>query len=473
MNKILVIDDDIQVCETMQSLIARMRLTCESVQTIAQGLERLEQTPFDVVFLDVQLPDGNGLDALPAIKGAPSEPEVIILTGKGDPDGAELAIQGGVWDYLVKPSPIKDTMLTLNRVLAYRKEKDHKKAPTALNLENVIGKSPVMRTCFDLVAQAAQCDSNVLVTGETGTGKELFAKTIHANSLRTSGPFVPVDCAALTESLLESILFGHVKGAFTGADRDRTGLVKQADNGTLFLDEIGELPMSLQKAFLRFLQERTFRPVGGNREIQSDFRLIAATNRNLESMVNKGTFREDLYFRLKTIHLHLPPLRERKQDIRHLTLFFTNQLCEQYNKPNKGIDGDLFATLEDYDWRGNVRELANTMERAFVAAGGEKTIYAMHLPPDIRIKVARTHLLSKGRQAEEEPSNHPPMVTMPPLPDRPEQLPNIREFRSDMEKRYLEELVEQTGGNLKKILQLSGLSRSHFYAMVKKYGIEF
>ena len=472
MSKILVIDDDIQVCETMQSLIARMRLTCESVQTIAQGLKRLEETPFDVVFLDVQLPDGNGLDALPAIKDAPSEPEVIILTGKGDPDGAELAIQGGVWDYLVKPSPIKDTMLTLNRVLAYRKEKDRKKAPTALNLENVIGKSPVMRTCFDLVAQAAQCDSNVLITGETGTGKELFARTIHANSLRATGPFVPVDCAALTESLLESILFGHVKGAFTGADRDRTGLVKQADNGTLFLDEIGELPLSLQKAFLRFLQERTFRPVGGNREIQSDFRLIAATNRNLEHMVNKGTFREDLYFRLKTILLHLPPLRERTRDIKHLAVYFINQLCEQYHKANKGIDGDLYTTLEGYDWRGNVRELANTLERAFVAAGDEKTIYAMHLPPDIRIKVARTHLLSKGRQTEEAAAPSP-VVTTPPLPDRPEQLPNIREFRSDMEKRYLEELVEQTGGNLKKILQLSGLSRSHFYAMVKKYGIEF
>jgi len=473
MSTILVIDDDMQVCETLKSLIARMRLTCESVQTIAEGLKRLEEKPFDVVFLDVQLPDGNGLDALPAIKQTPSEPEVIILTGKGDPDGAELAIQGGVWDYLVKPSPIKNTMLTLNRVLAYRKEKERKKAPTALNLENVIGKSPAMRRCFDLVAQAAQCDSNVLITGETGTGKELFATTIHANSLRAAGPFVPVDCAALTESLLESILFGHVKGAFTGADRDRTGLVKLADNGTLFLDEIGELPLSIQKAFLRFLQEHTFRPVGGHKEIQSDFRLIVATNRNLENMVNMGTFREDLYFRLKTIHLHLPPLRERARDLKHLTLYFTNQLCEKYGKPNKGIDGDLFTTLEEYDWRGNVRELANTLERAFVAAGEEKTIYAMHLPPDIRIKVARAQILSKGKSTQEDPSLQHPAIATPPLPDRPEQLPNIREFRSDMEKRYLEELVEQAGGNLKKILALSGLSRSHFYAMVKKYGIEF
>jgi two-component system NtrC family response regulator len=472
MSRILVIDDDIQVCETMQSLVNRMHLTCESVQTIAKGLNRLEEKPFDVVFLDVQLPDGNGLDALPTIKGTPSEPEVIILTGKGDPDGAELAIQGGVWDYMIKPSPIKDTMLTLNRVLAYRKEKAKQKAPMALNLENVIGKSPVMRGCFDLVAQAAQCDSNVLLTGETGTGKELFAKTIHENSLRAGKPFVPVDCAALTESLLESILFGHVKGAFTGADRDRAGLVKQADSGTLFLDEIGELPLSIQKAFLRFLQERTFRPVGGHREIQSDFRLIAATNRNLESMINKGAFREDLYFRLKTIFLHLPPLRERKQDIKPLTLYVINQLCEKYGKPYKGIDGDLFTTLENYDWRGNIRELSNTLERALVAAGEEKTIFTMHLPPDLRIKVARTNLLSASKPAGHKP-DIVPVVNASELPNSSKQLPNIREFRSDMEKRYLQELVEQTGGNLKKILTLSGLSRSHFYAMVKKYGIEF
>jgi two-component system NtrC family response regulator len=473
MNRILVIDDDIQVCETMHSLISRMQLTCENAQTLSRGLERLEAEPFDVVFLDVHLPDGDGLDALPTIKGAPSQPEVIILTGRGDPDGAELAIKGGVWDYLVKPAPVRNIMLTLNRVLTYRKEKKRHKPPVALNLEHVIGKSPVMCACFDLVAQAAQCDSNVLITGETGTGKELFARTIHANSLRADGPFVPVDCAALTETILESILFGHVKGAFTGADRDRTGLVRQADTGTLFLDEIGELPVSLQKTFLRFLQERTFRPVGDHREIQSDFRLIAATNRDLEAMVIKGSFREDLYFRLKTILLPLPPLRQRRQDIKPLTLYFINQLCEKYNKPNKGIDAEFFATLEAYDWRGNVRELFNTLERAFVIAGEEETIYAVHLPSDIRIKVARTHLLSKGKPIGEKPAAQPPVVPSPPLTDHPEQLPNIREFRSDLEKRYLEELVEQTGGNLKKILELSGLSRSHFYAMVKKYGIEF
>ncbi|MFA6810266.1 MAG: sigma-54 dependent transcriptional regulator [Desulfoplanes sp.] len=470
MSRILVIDDDVQVCETMQSLITRMQLTCVSVQTIGEGLKRLNEEAFDVVFLDVHLPDGNGLDALPKIKSTPSDPEVIILTGQGDPDGAELAIQGGVWDYLVKPSPIKNTMLTLNRVLAYRQEKKCKKSPIALNLENVIGKSTAIRSCYDLVAQAARCNSNVLLLGETGTGKELFAKTIHKNSLQARGPFVPVDCAALTESLLESILFGHAKGAFTGAGKDRTGLVKQADNGTLFLDEIGELPMSIQKTFLRVLQEHSFRPVGASREISSSFRLISATNRNLEDMVAQGTFRQDLFFRLKTIIIELPPLRQRKEDIKPLALYFTNKLCEEYERPNKGFDADFFTTLAAYDWPGNIRELFNTLERAFVTSGNEETIFAMHLPPEIRIRVTKNQLQKKMQSRAHKTTigtgPHPPLPEAPALAD-------FRGFRSDMEKRYLEELVQLTGGDLKEILKRSGLSRSHFYAMVKKYGIHF
>ncbi|MDD2219872.1 MAG: sigma-54 dependent transcriptional regulator [Desulfoplanes sp.] len=470
MSRILVIDDDVQVCETMQSLITRMQLTCVSVQTIGEGLKRLNEEAFDVVFLDVHLPDGNGLDALPKIKSTPSDPEVIILTGQGDPDGAELAIQGGVWDYLVKPSPIKNTMLTLNRVLAYRQEKKCKKSPIALNLENVIGKSTAIRSCYDLVAQAARCNSNVLLLGETGTGKELFAKTIHENSLQARGPFVPVDCAALTESLLESILFGHAKGAFTGAGKDRTGLVKQADNGTLFLDEIGELPMSIQKTFLRVLQEHSFRPVGASREISSSFRLISATNRNLEDMVAQGTFRQDLFFRLKTIIIGLPPLRQRKEDIKPLALYFTNKLCEEYERPNKGFDADFFTTLAAYDWPGNIRELFNTLERAFVTSGNEETIFAMHLPPEIRIRVTKNQLQKKMQSRAHKTTigtgPHPPLPEAPALAD-------FRGFRSDMEKRYLEELVQLTGGDLKEILKRSGLSRSHFYAMIKKYDIDF
>ena len=473
MSRILVIDDDVQVCETMGSLITRMHLEYEAVHTIGEGLDLLARETFDVVFLDVQLPDGNGLDALPEIKDTPSDPEVIILTGQGDPNGAELAIQGGVWDYLLKPSPIKNTMLTLNRVLAYRREKKCKQCPVALDLENVVGKSPAMRACYDLVAQAARCNSNVLITGKTGTGKERFARTIHTNSLHSGGNFVVVDCAALTENLVESILFGHVKGAFTGADKDRIGLVKQADNGTLVLDEIGELPLSIQKSFLRVLQERSFRPVGANREIQSNFRLISATHRDLEEMITQGTFRQDLYFRLKTIILKLPPLCERREDIKLLTLYFTNRLCEEYGMPNKGFDTEFITTLEAYDWPGNVRELFNTLERAFVAAGNAKTIYAMHLPREIRIRVTRAQLREKTHSSTEDPPELPHLQPGTEIRSEPEKFPNIREFRTAMEKEYMEKLVQQTGGSLKQILKISGLSRSHFYAMVKKYAIDF
>jgi two-component system NtrC family response regulator len=473
MAKILVIDDDREVCETIRSLVSRMRLESDGASTLSEGLEKLRESDFDVVFLDVRLPDGNGLDALPAIKQAPSGPEVIILTGQGDPDGAELAIQGGVWDYLVKPSSIKNTKLTLIRALQYRREKLANKGLVALNLDQVVGKSPIIRKCYDLVAQAARSDANVLITGETGTGKELFARTIHANSARETNEFVVVDCASLTESLLESILFGHKRGTFTGAEKDRIGLVKQADKGTLFLDEVGELPLSTQKAFLRVLQERRFRPVGGSREEKSDFRLVAATNRNLAEMVEKGEFRQDLYYRLKTISLELPPLRERLEDIKPLTLFYLNQLSEKHGVPQKAVDPDFYETLGSYDWPGNVRELFNTLERAFVSSGEQKIMYAMHLPQDIRINVAKRMLESEtDRRAEgNEPEDGNAGQNFLQTEARSKPLSTLREFKSEMERVYLERLILETGGEVKKMLEMSGLSRSHFYAVLKKNDI--
>jgi two-component system NtrC family response regulator len=502
MGTILIIDDDAEVRETLLSLTRRMRLEGEAVGSIAAGLARLRQGGVDVAFLDVSLPDGNGLSALSEIKALPDSPEVIILTGRGDPDGAELAIQGGVWDYLLKPSPLKETMLTLERALKYRVGKRGACAPVALVMEDVVGKSRGMRACFDAVAGAAGSGASVLITGETGTGKELFARTIHLNSARAGKPFVVVDCAALTETLVESTLFGHKKGAFTGADSDRTGLVKMADGGTLFLDEVGEMPLNLQKAFLRVLQERRFRPVGGSQELESDFRLMAATNRNLEQMVMQGSFRSDLFYRLKTISIGLPPLRERPEDIKPLCVFRVGQLCEQYGVPLKGFDPDVFQVLTGYDWPGNVRELFNVLERAFVAAGPERTLYAMHLPQDVRIKVAKAHL-GRGRAGETPPADHlgeasaplaPPSPaspssaqaearpegaeadTPPPRP-APSDLPGglfdqtLKDCKEVVEQRYMEALVRRAGGDVQQALAASGLSRSHLYALLKKWSL--
>lgn len=462
MARILVIDDDRQVCETLQSLNLRLGHECLWAHTLKDGLEHLGRLDFDLVFLDVRLPDGNGLQALGQIRNQASPPEVIVLTGQGDPEGAELAIQGGVWDYLVKPSPIKQIKETLNRALAYRREKKASGQAVSLDLKDVVGESSVMRRCYERVAQAGGSDSTVLLTGETGTGKELLARTIHRNSLRSSRAFVVVDCASLTESLLESILFGHTKGSFTGAARDRVGLVKIADQGTLFLDEIGELPLSAQKTFLRVLQERRFRPVGSNQELESDFRLISATNRDLAAMVKAGEFRQDLYYRINTIQLHLPALREREDDVLILARYHIDKLCRQRNIPIKEMDPDLESMLRRYDWPGNVRELFNTIEQAFVHSGAEKTVYAQHLPHAVRIRVAKT-ILGQGKA---EGAGEDAQL------EGEEPLPTLKDFKASKEREYLLRLVGSHGKDIQNMLSVSGLSRSHLYAMLKKHGIE-
>lgn len=477
MARILIIDDDFEICETMESLISRLSHDSDAAHTLDEGLHLVGQKQYDVIFLDVRLPDGNGLDILPQLMELSSQPEVIILTGKGDPDGAELAIKGGVWDYLLKPSSVREISLSLGRALKYHEEKVGNVAPT-MDLTSVVGSSPGIKASFDLLSQAARSDSNVLITGQTGTGKELFASTIHANSKRSSGEFVVVDCAGLTESLIESTLYGHRKGAFTGAQADRTGLVKLADDGTLFLDEIGEMPLSMQKAFLRVLQERTFRPVGDTREQTSNFRLIAATNRDLDEMVEQGTFRSDLLFRIKTMRIHLPPLKQRAGDIRALAKFKVKQLCNQYGMTPKTFGSDFYPALESFDWPGNVRELFNILERAVVAAGDEKTLYAMHLPRSLRIQVAKAQIEKMtGAEVDAGPStefNGEPVrkIGQDIFEDIFDQeLPTLRDFKGAAEKVYLGELIRQCNKDLPKILEVSKLSRSHFYSLLKKYGL--
>ena len=467
MSIILVIDDDPEIRGTFESLSKRMRFDCLSAGTLSEGMALVRSQPVDVVLLDIRLPDGNGLDALPGLRLGDTPPEVIILTGLGDPDGAEMAISGGAWDYLVKPAPIKQTMLSLTRALKYRKEKGQQAAMVSLRRESIIGASARLQACLDLVAQASRLTGPVLITGETGTGKELLARTIHQNSERAPGEFIAVDCASLTETLLESTLFGHRKGAFTGADQDRPGLVKLADGGTLFLDEVGELPMSIQKAFLRVLQEKRFRPVGASLEVTSDFRLLAATNRDLEAMAARGEFRQDLLYRLKTFVIALPPLRERKEDLKPLTLAHLDELCQRYSMPSKGLGADLQDMLAAYSWPGNVRELFGVLERALAAAGTEPTLYAKHLPTEVRIQVMKASI-ERGRKAETQEA-HPAF--------RPEQtscggmLSTLKAFKDAKEREYLDTLLFNTGKDLQCMLDISGLSRSHLYALLKKHGM--
>ena len=467
MAKVLIIDDDDLMVSSLRLMIGRLGHLPESSGSLEEGVRMAAAGDFDVVFLDVRMPDGNGLEALPAIAEAASAPEVIIITGFGEPDGAELAIKCGAWDYLEKSSTVKEMNLSLQRALQYRREKRGrtlKQSVVALKREDIFGNSPKLRACLNLVAQAADSDANILITGETGTGKELFARAIHRNSPRADQNFVVVDCAALPETLAESILFGHEKGSFTGADKPQEGLIHQAHGGTLFLDEIGELSLALQKTFLRVLQEHRFRPLGSSREIASDFRLVAATNRNLDAMAENHQFRSDLLFRLRSFSIDLPPLRERAEDIKEIARTQLDRLCECYDLPSKGFSPEFCEALMAYNWPGNVRELANTLVRAFAAARFEPTVYPKHLPPDIRVQVMRNlvgHPLPK-------PNGGSPG-------ESPRHLPKFQQFReaafAQAEKNYLLELMALANEQIVEACRLSGLSQSRLYALLKKHRI--
>ncbi len=473
MANILIIDDDQMLCAMLSRHFNYLKYETVSAFNIQQGLEALSTTKFDVVLLDVNLPDGNGLDAIPKIHATASAPEVIIITGEGDPDGAELAINNGAWDYIEKPASTDKMTLPVVRALQYRVEKAAVQAPVALKREEIIGNSPPMKACLDLLARAAAAQINVLIDGATGVGKELFAKAIHLNSKRSAQNFIVVDCAALPETLVESIIFGHIKGAFTGADRAQEGLIKQADKGTLFLDEVGELPLSIQKKFLRVLQEHRFRPLGAKQEIKSNFRLVSATNRNLDEMVQAGRFRTDLLFRLKAMTIKLPSLKERLEDVKDIALNYLTQICERQRIGMKGVDPEFLDTLTTYDWPGNVRELLNTLETALTASHNQPTLFAKHLPVAIRVHKVRNTIemissdsIQKEDEKEEIAAKDDANITP---------LPCWHAFRKaaamETEKRYLHNLISITQNDIKEACRISELSRSRLYELIKKHNI--
>jgi two-component system NtrC family response regulator len=465
MAKILIIDDDPLLCKVLARKITKMGHEARSAYTLDEGYRQSVAGVYDVVFLDVRMPDGNGLKMLPSIRDVASRPEVIIMTGAGDPKGAELAIKNGAWDYIEKPSSMEDIVLHLARALQYRDVKNAAgsgPAGNALKRDGIVGGSATMRACLDQVAQAALSDANVLITGETGTGKELFARAIHINSMRAHRNFVIVDCAALTSTLVESVLFGYEKGAYTGADQSRDGLIMQADGGTLFLDEIGELPLVSQKAFLRVLQEHSFRPLGRKQEVRSNFRLVAATNKDLDQMVRDHQFRSDLLFRLRSFTIELPPLRKHPEDIPELADYFMMNFVRRNRIEAKKFSPEFIDALAAYDWPGNIRELMNTLERAFTVAKNENVIFPTHLPTHIRIKLA-----------QETIKKHMPETAASVSEDKA--FPNFHSFRNTIndkaERQYLENLFAVANDNIKKACEISGLSRSRLYQLMKKHGM--
>ncbi|MFH1034613.1 MAG: sigma-54 dependent transcriptional regulator [Pseudomonadota bacterium] len=466
MAKILVVDDDPLVCETLSDMVDYLGHEALSAPTRQEGLRLAQSQEVDLVLLDVNLPDGSGLEIIPDLRRLPSCPEIIILTGAGDPQAAELAINSGAWDYLAKPSSLQEMKTPLVQALEYRQERQQCAATTGFDQRDIVGQSPAMLLCLELAAQAAACEANLLLQGETGTGKELMALTVHQNSGRAAGNFVVVDCACLPENLVESLLYGHEKGAFTGAVAAQDGLVSQADGGSLFLDEVGELPLTLQKSFLRALQEKRFRPVGSKREKSSDFRLIAATNRDLEEMVRQGRFREDLLFRLRSFFIDIPPLRQRQGDLPDLARNYLKKFAQRTKQPPKLLSPELVDMLALHDWPGNVRELQNLLDMTLAAARVVSTLLPHHLPAYFRARLA-SQRLAESQPAAPFSGNQ--------VSEAAAGLSSLKEYRmqamAEVELAYLRQLRALTKGDLAASCQVAGLSRSQLYSLIKKYAL--
>ncbi len=461
MAKLLIIDDDPKICQFLKELSDGWGHRAASANSIKKGHDLALKSNFDLILLDLELPDGNGLEILPDLLRCDSHPEVIIITGTGDIQGAKLAFKYGAWDYVQKPFTMEEVWLPITRALEYRDEKKHVNPPVSLNRKGIIGSSNAILSCLDDVARASVSDASVLITGETGTGKELFARAIHQNSKRESAKFIAIDCGAIPESLAEGTFFGHEKGAFTGADMGREGIIRQADGGTLFLDEIGDLALNIQRSLLRALQEKRIRPLGGNKEIAVDFRLVAATNRGLQKMVDERCFREDLLFRVRAIEINLPPLRSREKDIQEITIHKIHEMCQHYGTGTKGVSPELMDLLGAHNWPGNVRELINVMEYALASAGEDPTLYPKHLPPEYR-----TILLNIGSGLVSQ--EIAPLHNMPVSED---EFPTLFDYRAEAEKNYLKKIVKRARGDRERAGRLSGISQARLYGLLKKYNL--
>jgi len=459
MINILVIDDDLKICLFFSKLLKKMGHGFEIAHTIKEGRTLFGIREFDLVLLDLELPDGNGLALLPEFVDSRPAPEVIIITGTGDARGAELAFKYGAWDYVQKPFLLDEVSLPITRAIQYRKEKQATPQLIPLIRSKIIGESDAIRKCLEEVAAAASTDASVLITGETGTGKELFARAIHENSKRASKPFIAVDCGALPATLVEGTLFGHEKGAFTGAGKKQAGLLVQANGGTLMLDEVGDLPLAAQKSLLRTLQERCVRPLGGMVEIPVDFRLISATNLDLDQMVKKNLFREDLLFRIRAMRIKLPSLRDRTKDIEEIAIKKIHELSQRYNMETKAISPEFFKLLGAQNWPGNVRELINVLEYALASSGMDPTLFPKHLPPEYRMS---------GLEFDPFPANYSRLKTIKEL-DSGDELPTLNDYRTKFERDYLKALINQAGGDRREACRISGISQSRLYGLFNKH----
>ena len=437
---ILIVDDEESVRDSLYNWFIEDGFRVESAENAKKALTMLESDQFDIILADIKMPGMDGLEMLRRIKALKNESIVIVMTAFATVDTAVKALKDGAFDYVTKPFDPDDlTHLIRNATkqisLVDENENLKKKVISLESVEDLIGESEGMKDVLREVESVAQTNSSVIITGESGTGKELVARAIHANSPRKFFPFVSVHCGALTESLLESELFGHEKGAFTGAMYNRKGRFEMADSGSIFLDEIATISTKMQVELLRVLESKTFIRVGGNKEITSDFRVICATNKDLRGMVEKGAFREDLFYRLNVVNIHIPPLRERIQDIPLLVDYFIKKYCTSMNRPAVAIDPSAVKRLQEFNFPGNIRELENMIERAIVVGNGKK-------------------------------------IGLKDLPLEKTMVAHSTESLDDFEKTFIQQILDKYGWNISRAAKALKVDRVTLYHKIKKYDLK-
>src|SRR5947208_7139532 len=452
-DSILVVDDEEVMRDVLHALLTEAGYKVTLAQDGSEGLTTARRQGFDAAIVDVMLPDMGGIDVLEELKKIDPELVVLMITAYASVETALSAMKKGAFDYVAKPFKHEELLHILQNALKQRRLQDENRSlRTALRdqarFTEIVGKSPKMQQVFGLIAQAAPSRSTILIIGESGTGKELVAKAIHANSPRSDRPFVVVNSGSLPHDLLESNLFGHVKGAFTGAVYSKKGLFELADKGTLFFDEIGNIPLETQAKLLRVMQEREFMRLGGVDVVKVDVRIVAATNIDLRRAVEEGRFREDLYYRLNVIAIALPPLRQRKEDIPALVGHFVEKYARENGKAVTGVGPDAMQVLMDYDWPGNVRELENVIERGVV----------LTTAPQIGRDLIPDHVRTA-------PSFHVPHLTVPP------EGISLRDVIANFERRLIESTLDSTGGVQKEAARLLGLKPTTLNEMIKRHNI--
>ncbi len=452
---ILIVDDESGVRASLAGILSDEGYLVQAVESGEDCLSALEGRRYDLLLLDVWLPRMDGLETLSRVRILDPELPVIVISGHGNIETAVKAVRMGAQDFVEKPLSLEKTLLVVKNALRQRRlESENRSLKQQVEQRYVmVGESPAIRDLRAVITQAAPSNGRVLIFGENGTGKELVARAVHARSLRSSGPFVEVNCAAIPEELIESELFGHTRGAFTGALTAKKGKFELADGGTLFLDEIADMTLKTQAKVLRVLQEQKVEPVGGTGSVTVDVRVIAATNKNLEEEIRRGAFREDLFFRLNVIPLHVPPLRDRREDIPLLARHFMATLSAEYGRRPKEISRETLDRLTVQLWPGNVRELRNVIERLVIMTPGER-IEAHHLPA--------SPMGGAGAAGEAAaPGESIPLVDFP----------SLVEARGDFEKRYIWKKYQECGGNMSRTADALQVERSNLYRKMKAYGL--